>query len=226
MSNFFNFRCFVCQKSIYNANNGICTRCVARIKQEPYCGRCGAKLTSYELGCGKCVKKEILWHKTVKLSGYDDPIKSLIHCLKFSHKWYLDELLSRQMVLAYKKARQYHRLEMPDVIMPVPLHRARFFQRGFNQSEVVAKKLARYLDIDFDNRSLMRIKNTRYQRELKAEQRVDNVRNSFTFTPLVQYQSVAIFDDVITTGATMNAICKELRKNGVIEIQVWTLARV
>lgn len=109
--------------------------------------------------------------------------------------------------------------------MPVPLFWQKQWQRGYNQAELLAKPLADWLNIPLDTQSLKRIRHTASQRELSAADRRRNLREAFAYRPRKNYKRVAVIDDVVTTGSTLNAISLELRKQGVEEVQVWTLAR-
>lgn len=85
--------------------------------------------------------------------------------------------------------------------------------------------LSKWLQIPLDSKSLTRNRATVSQRELTATERRRNLRKAFSYQPLEKYKSVAIVDDVVTTGSTLNTICTELLKAEVKDIQVWTLAR-
>ena len=122
-------------------------------------------------------------------------------------------------------AKRCHALTLPEVILPVPLFWQREWHRGYNQAVLISQFLAKWLNIPLDTQSLLRIKATRSQRELTAQERRRNLKGAFCYRPIQPYKRVAIVDDVVTTGSTLNAICAELLKQGVEEIQVWTLAR-
>ncbi|SQE29918.1 DNA utilization protein GntX [Mannheimia haemolytica] len=85
--------------------------------------------------------------------------------------------------------------------------------------------LSKWLQIPLDTQSLQRVRATVSQRELTAAERRKNLRGAFFYQPLKAYKRVVIVDDVLTTGSTLNVICAELLKAGVVEIQVWVLAR-
>lgn len=123
-----------------------------------------------------------------------------------------------------KLKQHYASREVPDLIIPAPLHRKRLRQRGFNQAIDLAKSVAKQLDINIDRKLCKRIKHTSAQITLHAKQRQRNVRNTFHIKPLnVDY--VAIIDDVMTTTSTVNELCKCLRRQGVKKIDVWVVAR-
>lgn len=223
--NIFQFRCFHCEQPLAITAHGFCSRCIKAIDYQPYCGRCGALLKENALGCGNCVRDEPKWHKIVQISWYKSPLVAWISAFKFQQNYFLDQGLGRLLLLAVKNAQREHNLILPEVIMPVPLFWQRQWSRGYNQSELLAKRIAKTLNITVDTESLIRLKSTTSQRELSGTERRRNLRGAFQYQPKKNYKRVAIVDDVVTTGSTMNAICVELLKQGVEEIQVWTLCR-
>lgn len=223
--NIWGFRCFHCHAPLAIAAHGFCSRCVKLLEQRAYCGCCGSPLLENRLGCGNCLRDEPKWHRLVQICAYQSPLSVWIHRFKFQQQYHFDRPLARLLLLAIRTAQRNHGLQLPEVILPVPLFWQRHWQRGFNQAELLAKPLADWLNIPLDCHSLQRVRATQSQRELTASQRRRNLRNAFVYQPLKSYQRVAIVDDVVTTGSTLNAICTELLKQGVQEIQVWTLAR-
>lgn len=223
--NLLGFRCFHCHKPLKISFHGFCSHCRKSLKRQPYCGRCGMNLIENSRSCGHCLRNEPKWHYLVRVDEYLPPLSYWIHRFKFQHEYWLDQALARQLLLAIKQAQRELQLTLPEVIMPVPLFWQRHWGRGFNQAELLSAWLARWLQIPLDRISLSRIRPTVSQRELNASERRKNLRGAFCYQPVKIYQKVAIVDDVITTGSTLNTICAELLKAGVQEIQVWTLAR-
>ncbi|WP_301098921.1 phosphoribosyltransferase family protein [Otariodibacter sp.] len=223
--NFFAFCCFNCHHPLAIEHHGFCSQCYKQIKKQPYCGCCGSKLLDYHNGCGKCIKLNYKWHRIVQVSEYSPLLAEWIHQFKFHKAYHLDQALARLLLLAVKNAQRELFLSLPEIIIPVPLHWQRYWSRGYNQSELIAIHLSRWFNIPLDIDSLSRIRATSPQRELSAKERKRNLTRAFKYHPKKYYKRVAIVDDVVTTGSTMNAICQELLKNGVEEIQVWTLAR-
>ncbi|WGE91324.1 phosphoribosyltransferase family protein [Actinobacillus genomosp. 1] len=223
--NNWDFRCIECHQRLRIARHGICSRCFNRLEITPYCGCCGALLVDNHHHCGECLKNEPKWHRMVLASRYSMPMTKWIHQFKFQGQYWLDRPLARLLLLAIKNAQREHGLILPEVILPVPLYWLRYWKRGFNQAELLAIYLAKWLNIPIDTQSLKRVHNTCSQRELRAVQRRHNLKDAFRYQPIFPYQRIAIIDDVVTTGSTLNAICSELLKQGAKEIQVWTLAR-
>lgn len=221
------FGCFHCDKPLAVAHHGFCSHCAKLLMPSPYCGHCGSLLAENSLSCGECLRNEPKWQRIVQVSIYKKPLSDWIHRFKFQQQYWLDKPLARLLLLAVKQAQREHGLTLPEAILPVPLFWQRHWRRGYNQSELVARQLSRWLKIPLDTKSLSRIRHTASQRELTASERRLNLKNAFRYQPQAVnfYQRIAIVDDVVTTGSTLNAICRELKLAGVKEVQVWTLAR-
>jgi len=110
-------------------------------------------------------------------------------------------------------------------LLPVPLHSLRLRQRGFNQALELAKPLAKTCQKPILHKSIKRKRNTETQSDLSARQRVKNLKNAFECAEPLKYKSIAIIDDVMTTGSTVNELAKVLKLNGVEYVEVWCVAR-
>lgn len=221
-----NFRCLHCTQPITLASHGFCSRCVKQLRKHPYCQQCGSPLPSFQSHCGHCLQDEPKWQRIMQISDYKSPLADWIHRFKFQQQYWLDRALARLLLLEILNQRRERYMAWPEVIMPVPLFWQRQWQRGYNQAERIAKPLAQWLNLPLDTQSLQRIRHTVAQRELTAMERRRNLKGAFRYQPQQTYRRVALIDDVVTTGSTLNAICVELKKQGVEEIVVWALARV
>lgn len=223
--NIFGFRCFHCSKTLNHPEHGFCSHCTKLLLKAPYCLHCGEQLLHFQPYCGICLQNEPKWQRILYISHYKPPLATWIHRFKFGREFWLDNALARLLLLEIITQRREKYFDLPEVIFPVPLFWQRHWQRGYNQAEMIAKPISRWLNIPLDNQSLIRIRQTRPQRELTAKERRRNLRSAFIYQPIKRYKRVAIVDDVVTTGSTLNAICVELKKQGVEEIFVWALAR-
>jgi len=149
---------------------------------------------------------------------YTGSVRKLIHDYKFNEQIHIANALLSGLYPYFEK-------RPVEVLLPVPLHPSRLLDRGFNQSAEIAKVLSRHLNIPFDTTSLRRIKSTEFQSGLSLNKRRKNLLKAFEYVPQQQYHSVALVDDVITSGSTMSEICKQLQKSGTQHIEVWSLAR-
>jgi ComF family protein len=113
----------------------------------------------------------------------------------------------------------------PDVIVPMPLHPQRLQQRGFNQSVEVGRVLAKQLNIKLDTQSCIRTKLAPPQASLPLKQRAKNMRGAFRCDNRLDGLRIALLDDVMTTGASLNALASAVKKAGAAHIECWVLAR-
>jgi ComF family protein len=200
----------------------LCAACRAELPRvlRP-CPRCGLPLaTDAESECGACVTNPPAFSRTVVPFRYDDPVKHLIHALKFNQKLYVARVLGELM--AEQCAQEGAR---PDLIIPVPLHPARLRERGFNQALELARPIAAHLHIPINVHACQRTRRTAAQSDLPAEQRAKNIKGAFELKEQLQVRRVAIVDDVMTTGATVDELARTLIANGVGDVHIWVCAR-
>jgi ComF family protein len=140
--------------------------------------------------------------------------------LKHTQATHLAKGLCRHALAAFRHGPR------PQVLLPVPLHRGRLLQRGYNQAREIARIWSADLDIPVDRRALTRSRATALQSGLSASQRGHNVRGAFAYSPSQAYRHVAVVDDIVTTGSTVDEITRVLHRQGVEFVEVWALARV
>jgi ComF family protein len=188
---------------------------------EVTCPRCALPLASSGPSlCGACQKKPPAFDAAFALFHYQEPIRHLIHALKFTARYAGARLLGA--LLAERLA---GRNDLPEAIIPVPLHAGRYRERGFNQAIEIARTAARRLEIPLDLRACRRIRATAAQAQLPAKERRKNLRRAFAARPDLSHRHVAILDDVVTTGTTVNELAKVLRQAGAERIEIWACAR-
>ena len=124
------------------------------------------------------------------------------------------------------------RMLLPDVLLPIPLHHARQIERGFNQSFLLAREAGRWLRLPVCRGGLLRVRETRPQTQLHATERRQNVAGAFVVLPGLRAElerrgaiRIALIDDVLTTGATLDAAVEALRAAGFHQVQCWSVAR-
>lgn len=170
--------------------------------------------------CGGCLLNPPLFETTTVLTDYCYPFDRYIQTLKFQHR---PELISLPATrLADEIIRQGG---LPEAIIPVPLHGSRQRQRGYNQALLIARALGRRLGVSVIDNAVIRCRATASQSGLKHRDRLGNVRKAFKLSRPLAVTRVAVCDDVVTTGATVNELAKLLIANGCSEVQVWALAR-
>ena len=147
--------------------------------------------------------------------------------MKFHRKPAIAHLLGQLMAKQLEILLTVKNSSLPDVIIPVPLYYKRQHQRGFNQSEEIANEISKTLNCPIDIQYIERHSSSQQQSGLDAKQRRKNVKGIFTIKNKKQkhYKYIAIVDDVMSTGSTVNEIAKTLKQSGVEKVDIWILAR-
>lgn len=117
------------------------------------------------------------------------------------------------------------KLTLPDILLPVPLHSSRLRQRGYNQALELARPIAKQLGLQLDTRSCTRKKLTSDQVGLSASKRKTNLKGAFEVNCSFKDKHVAVIDDVMTTGSTVNELSQQLIRAGARQVDVWVCAR-
>ncbi|MEE9303752.1 MAG: ComF family protein [Thiotrichaceae bacterium] len=213
--------CILCHANTQQALC-LCTNCLNDLPSiKNCCSQCGNTLPAEVADlCGSCQANPPPIDKTFSLFHYKTPIDHLIKQLKFKHSFVTADLLGKLMAEAIIQ----RGITLPEAIIPTPLHYKRLRMRGYNQSIEIAKPLAKHLKLPLLNTDLIRNKHIRPQTECSAKERRRNLRNNFICRTPLSYATIAVVDDVITTGTTVNEIAKTLKKKGVKEVYAWSCA--
>lgn len=115
--------------------------------------------------------------------------------------------------------------DLPDLLIPMPLHPKRLKERGFNQSLEIAKIMSKQLDIELDYAACTRTKYTQPQASLPLKQRANNIKGAFQCARPLTGLRIALIDDVMTTGASLNALAKAVKAKGASHVECWVIAR-
>jgi len=210
--------CVLCGTS---TNQDFCESCMLDLPQLPenHCPICLWPVPTSEI-CGACLNKPPAFTRTIAALRYTFPIDALIHALKYRTNLFLASILANLLIKKLKTTDI-----LPDVIIPMPLHPIRLRERGFNQAMEISRYVSKSLGIIVLPDCCTRIKHTLPQTGLPWKDRQKNIRSAFDCTIDLSGKHVALVDDVMTTGATLNELAKTLRKRGVIEISNWIIAR-
>lgn len=210
--------CEPCKQDLPQLHAG-CRRCARLLPEEAY-----SPTSEQELLCGACIKDPPPYDYTYALFPYQTPITELIMRLKFHHQLTHAKLLGE--LLADKIATIWYKQQpLPTRIIPMPLHRLRLRERGFNQAVEIGKPIARRLNLILDRFNALRVKYTIPQSLLPARARVQNVRNAFVVKKNYRGMHIALLDDVVTTGKTVAELCNVLQRHGAKRIDIWCCAR-
>ena len=195
----------------------LCAACIAELPSLPEsCPRCALPSPAAAF-CGSCLNRPPHFDATLSLWRYEFPCDGLVQALKYRAR----------LALAGFFARALASRPMPevDLIVPMPLHPRRLAERGFNQALEIARGLARHLGRPIEPRGVLRVKDTQPQTELPYEERAKNLRGAFLCKLDLSGASVAVLDDVMTTGATLNELARALKRAGATRVENLVIAR-
>jgi ComF family protein len=224
--------CYLCSEPVHRQQDcGVCSCCwekaVALKIRPPRCPSCGLPFQNFEDDsehlCGNCIRMMPPYSGARSFGYYAAELSGLIQGLKFQGRRNLVRLLTPLMARTFHDS--WDRSDF-DLLAPVPLHPKRKRERGYNQSELLARSLARYTAIPLDH-VLVRFRATMPQVGLTDTQRLKNVRNAFRCIKpqAIRNRRVLLIDDVMTTGATASSAAQALLKGGARRVSVLTVAR-
>jgi ComF family protein len=214
-------RCLLCGGAGVDGLD-LCAACGAALPwNRTACARCGLPLPAPEPACGRCLRAPPAFAATFAPWRYAFPLDRLLPRLKFHGDLAAGALVAGRMLEASRAAPR------PQALVPVPLHRARLRERGYDQALELARPLARGLGLPLRLDLLQRIRATAAQSDLAAAARRRNVRGAFAAGARTGVPAhVARVDDLMTTGATLGECARVLRAAGVARVDVWVAARV
>ncbi len=212
-------RCILCGRAGHNGRD-VCQCCAMEL---PYlrsaCRRCAIPLSEPGI-CGRCQQKAPSFDSAYAVFDYGPPVAQLIQGLKFNGKLYNARLLG---VLMAERLAQVT-ADAPDMLIPVPLHPVRLRQRGFNQALELARPVAQVLGLPLQPEFCRRRLATTPQTGLDAKARRRNLKHAFAVCG-APVGHVALLDDVMTTGTTVEMLARTLKRAGVERVDVWLCAR-
>ena len=191
----------------------LCASCSIKIQKGFLCSDCYSSIEFI-----KSYQKNL-----ISICRYKEPIKTLIYQFKYGNRDYLADFFAE---LIEKHLRRI-RLDLShyDYVIPVPLHKYKLKERGYNQAGLLAKILANYFQIPFRDDIIFQTKYIPSQTTLNKDKRLENKKESFKAKGSLENKRVILVDDVITTGSTINECSKALESTKVSEITVITLAK-
>ena len=206
-------RCPICH-GILKGRDGICPECIKKLPYiiEPKCKKCGKQMESAEEEyCRDCKRFSHAFDRGAAVYTYNDVMARSIAMFKYHNRREYAKVYAKEM---YRCCSRFLKSCAPEVILPVPIHRQKKRQRGFNQAELVAKELGKLLNVPVDADYLIRKAKTIPQKELTRQQRKRNLKEAFEVSKDGKYyKRVLLIDDIYTTGATMDAVSEILREN-------------
>ena len=211
----------------FEAQTDLCQGCIESLPWLHHaCVSCALPLdisTPTTRICGQCQHKTPPFQQCHTLFHYQPPINRLISHLKFNQQLLYARVFGQLM--AQHMRQHYTPSTLPDMVIPVPLHKRRLRERGFNQAQEVARICAKQLSIPLNTQHCHRDKHTSHQLELSAIERHRNMSKAFSSKAFKPNMCIAIVDDVMTTGTTLRELSLCLKKSGCQEIHLWCIAR-
>ncbi|WP_242620200.1 ComF family protein [Shewanella maritima] len=207
----------------YKFASGICHECLSACRyQYDACLGCGYELTTTADYCGKCQRTMPI--PVVAPCSYHDGIAPLITAIKYQQNFAALDALVELLAARVEYLLSCDLIKLPQVLIPVPLHQNRQRHRGFNQAHMIAEKLGARLSIPVIDDCVIKVLDTPPQAQLDGKQRRQLNAKAYQVVGELSMQRVAIIDDVVTTGSTVEAIADLLYTKG-IYCQAWCLAR-
>jgi len=218
-------QCVLCGRAGQLPDRDLCQGCEMDLPRNDLCCElCAEPLQSDrdELVCGACLRHPPRFDRCFAPYRYAYPLDHMVRALKYgsavAHGRVLADVFVRSILSVEREA-------WPQCLLPVPLGRARFIKRGYNQALELAMHLARELAIPLHADVLVRARDTREQAGLDRKARRRNLRNAFALARPLTSRHVAVIDDVVTTGSTANEIARVLKRAGAERVEVWAIAR-
>ncbi|KIZ35405.1 MULTISPECIES: ComF family protein [Rhodopseudomonas] len=220
--------CVACREPV--DGEGVCAACWSQLSfiAPPYCDRLGIPFV-YDPGPGMLSMQAIAdppaYQRARAALRYDEVARTLVHALKFQDRVDLAPTMGRWMARAGKTL-----LDEADLLVPVPLHWRRGFSRRYNQSGALARAIGRHSGVAVATGALKRIRPTAHQIGLSRAERAANVQGAFQVPPdnraEIQGRRIVLVDDVLTSGATVDACARALLRAKAAQVDVLVFARV
>lgn len=212
--------CLLCRD---RATGDLCTACFRNLPWNDHaCTQCARPLPPLPSAiCGVCARKPPHFDAAFAAFHYAWPVDRLLHRFKF--RGHLAN--GRTLALALGEFLDLRGAPRPDLLLPVPLHRRRLAERGFNQAGEIARTLGRCLDVPVAHDAVRRIRATPPQRGLGRSARRSNLKGAFECRRRFDGRHVAMVDDVVTTASTADALAHTLKNAGAAKVSLYALAR-
>jgi ComF family protein len=207
--------CVLCGEMAENATLcSACDRALPRLPPER-CARCAVPLPAGDI-CGTCIRTPPVYDGVSAVYTYDFPVDALIHAYKYGGRLTLAPLFAAALAPVAPEV---------DAIVPMPLSMQRLRERGFNQAAELARAVGAVTHTPVLARACRKPRETPPQAALPWAARAKNVRGAFVCDADVTGRRIAIIDDVMTTGATVNELARVLKRAGAAEVTAWIVAR-
>ena len=209
-------RCALCDTILGKGEEGCCSACAKKIPrvQSPTCVRCGKPVGSWETEyCDDCRKIRHWFDQGAAAVTYTGAMRRSVYRMKADNR---RDYLDFYALLMAETLQKYRHIWQPELLIPVPMHWKKRQKRGYNQSELLAKKLSHLTEIPVDGTLIHCTRPHTAQKQLGRKERMKNLEGSFALQkPPGRLQRVLLIDDVYTTGSTIDALAKLLKEAGI-----------
>lgn len=217
-------RCPVCDQIVMPKGELICPDCIKKLSfvKEPVCKRCGKEVISGEAEyCFDCARHKKTFEYGRALMNYDETARRSVTRIKYQNKREYLDFYGEALCFRYEK--QIRRMEA-ELLVPVPVHPSRKRERGFNQAELLADRIGEGLKLPVCPGALVRNKKTMPQKELSPMERLKNLEQAFGAGCIPRgVGGVILIDDIYTTGSTIEACARALKRAGVRRVYFLTI---
>ncbi len=222
-------RCPICDEVLFSSvlasQKLVCTSCKRKPEyvQEPVCKKCGKPVENQRQEyCYDCQKHQSAFIQGKALWIYQGEVRHSIYRFKYQGRREYARYYGRELARVYGNWARGRKIE---ALVPIPLSKKKKRQRGFNQAALIAREFSRETGIPVYGNLLVRVRNTRAQKELNDQERKNNLKKAFkTRANKVQLDHILLIDDIYTTGSTMNEAAGELRASGISKVYCLSLS--
>lgn len=197
-----------------------CPACHASLPylKGPHCPVCALPNSLGDI-CGRCLQHPHAFDRTTAAFAYHFPVDRLIQAMKYADQLVLAHALGKQLAQCMAPE------SLPDCIIPMPLHPLKLRERGYNQALLLAQVVARAHALRLLPAAVRRIRDTPAQSSLHGHERENNMKDAFAGAMDLRGLRIALVDDVMTTGASLNALARAVREAGAASVEAWVVAR-
>ena len=215
------WRCLSCGKEIFG-DEKFCDKCYSKLPfiKGAICDHCGRKLIAFQNYCSTCKEHLLSVDKCRSVFEYAPPVSDMIKRLKYGNQRYLVDYFAERLGFLYLK-----NYMSADYVTYVPMTKKAYRRRGYNQSELLARAVAKNVNLPLFN-GIEKVKETKRQATLGRKERLINLEQAFSVVDRksVKNKKFVIVDDVTTTGSTVEAVAKRLKRAGASEVFLITVA--
>ena len=212
-------RCILCDTILVKGEEGCCRACAKKLPkvEGPTCFRCGKPVGSWETEyCDDCLRTRHWFDQGAAAVIYTGAMRRSVYRMKADNR---RDYLDFYAVLMAEVLQKHLHIWQPELLIPVPMHWKKRQKRGYNQSELLAKKLSRLTGIPVEQNLICCVRPHTEQKQLGRKARMENLKGSFALRkPAGGLQRVLLVDDVYTTGSTTDALARLLREAGIRHI--------